>query len=61
MEGTVQNINWKNWKENITRSLAVDDNTKMEVEWIKLAHNRDHGNEPLDSMKDGEFLDYLSD
>ena len=39
----------------------MDDNTKMEVEWIKLAHNRDHGNEPLDSMKDGEFLDYLSD
>ena len=27
----VQNINWKNWKWNITRSRAVDDNIKMDV------------------------------
>jgi hypothetical protein len=39
----------------------VDDNIKLDVEWIKLAQNRDHGNGPLDSIKDGEFLDQLSD
>jgi hypothetical protein len=33
-------------------SLAVvDGNIELDVEWIKLAHNRDHGNGPVDSIK----------
>jgi hypothetical protein len=38
------------------------------VDWIHLAQDKgpvagcfEHGNEPSDSIKDGEFLDYLSD
>jgi hypothetical protein len=27
------------------------------VNWMHLAQDRDHGNEPLDSIKDGEFLE----
>jgi hypothetical protein len=29
--------------------------------WLMVAGSCEHGNEPLGSIKDGEFLDYLRD
>jgi hypothetical protein len=46
----------------------MEDNVRMNLretvwevmDWIHVAQDRDHGNEPSDWIEAGKFLDYLS-